>query len=87
MLPVVLVNHHVRGGRHTGGNKKALRKLLVETRGRGEDAITDVLQSGELEQALHGSVLAEWTVQHGEDHVDGGQRRAGTIRRNQVEVA
>ena len=63
-----------------------LEHVLVHAERRGEHAGSDVGHAGELEQPLHGPVLAERPVQHREDDVDVGQRRGDVLDREAHEL-
>ena len=56
-----------------------LEDVLVHAERRGEHARADVGDTGELEQALHGAVLAERAVQHREDDIDVRERRRDVL--------
>ena len=51
-----------------------LEEILVHGEGRRGHARADVGDAGQLQQALHGAVLAERPVEDGEDDVDAAQR-------------
>ena len=60
-----------------------LEQVLVHAQRRGGDAGADVGHAGQLEQPLHGAVLAERAMEDGEDHVHVGERgRDGAARRH-----
>jgi hypothetical protein len=56
------------------GGEHPLHVLLVLADGRGEHTRTDVRDTGELQEALEGAVLAVRAVQDGEDDVDLAER-------------
>jgi hypothetical protein len=56
-----------------------LREVLVHADGGGSDAGADVRDAGELEQALHRSVLAERAVEDREDDIYRAQRRGDLL--------
>ncbi len=56
--------------RQTGGRERALHHHLVHRDRRADDARPHVRQVGQLEQALHGAVLAVGAVQQREHDVD-----------------
>src|SRR6266516_3147849 len=68
--PLALTDHQVGGLLDAGGGEHHLGHGLVHRQRRGEHAAADVGQAGELEQPLHGAVLAVGAVQQREDHVD-----------------
>ena len=58
-----------------------LEHVLVHAERGGEHAGADVGDAGELEQALHGAVLAEGAVEDREDDVDVGEGGCDLLRR------
>jgi len=59
----------VRHDRQIGGGEERLHDRLVHADGRPQHAGPDVGHVGELEQALHGAVLAVGAVEHRKHHV------------------
>ena len=60
----------------------ALEQILIHAERRGSNACADVRDARELEQALHGAVLAEGPVQDRQDDVDRAERRGCVLRRD-----
>jgi hypothetical protein len=56
--------------RQAGGGEEALHRILVHGGGGAEDTGADVGDVGKFEEALNGAVLAEGSVQDGEDDVE-----------------
>jgi len=67
--PLGAQHHRVVDLRQAVLREDDLHHPLVHADGRGEHAAADVGQVGELEQALHGAVLAVGTVEDREDDV------------------
>ena len=67
MLPV---NDDVVHDRQARSPADPLHGVLVHRQRRSQHTRADVRELGQFEQTLHGAILAEGAVQHGEDHVD-----------------
>jgi len=67
-------NYDVARNRDAGAAHQRLEDVLVHADRGGEHAGTDVRDTGELAEALHGAVLAERAVQDWQDDVDGAER-------------
>ena len=76
-LPARLPHRGVADLRHAGGGQDLLEDDLVHAQRRREHARADVGHVEQLEQALHGPVLAERAVQHREGDVGAEQAAAG----------
>ena len=68
--------------RHALVPHDGLEEVLVHAERRGGHAGADVGDVRELEEALHGAVLAEGPVQDGEDDVDAFERRGRGVGRD-----
>ena len=74
--PLRAADHGVVHHREPFRPERALHHRLVHGRGGADDSRPDVGEPGQLEEPLHGAVLAEGAVQQREDHVEarGGKR-------------
>ena len=79
-LPVALQNHFVVAERQPARGEDQLHRRLVHADGRGEHAGADVGDVRELEQALHGAVLAVRPVQHRKHDIEREARDDGPLR-------
>ncbi len=64
--------------------ERALHHHLVHRDGRPDDARADVRHARELEQPLHGAVLAVRAVQQRDDHVEPGRGDPALTERHQL---
>ena len=79
-LPVALQHHLVVADRQPARGEHQFHRRLVHADGRGEHAGADVGDVRELEQALHGAVLAVRPVQHREHDIEREARDDGPLR-------
>src|SRR4051812_31355121 len=78
---VTLANRVMTCDRDAAVAHHLLEQVLVHRERRARDARADVRDAGELEEALHGAVLAERAVEDGQHDVDGPERGESTAFR------
>src|SRR5882724_2878319 len=81
-LPLVAMHGDPRHNRNLGNLQQTLGNVLVHTDGGAEYASADKRQTGEIEQALNGTVFAKGAVHNREDHVE-AVAYAAAVERNQ----
>src|SRR5207247_5307192 len=79
---ITVTQGDVAGNGNTTVAQNLLEEVLVHAERRRRDASADVGNPCELQEPLHGAVLAERAVQDRQDDVDGAERRGRVRGRN-----